>query len=66
MNPTPCPCCGAKRRRRQYLCSSCWGQLRVWVKDALKKTDNLATQRLGELYSQVANGRPLNEIEVTP
>jgi len=36
------------------------------VKDALKKTDELALQRFGELYDQVRNDRPLREIEVTP
>lgn len=66
MNPTPCPSCGAARRKAQYLCTSCWDQLRVWVKDALKKTDELALQRFGELYDQVRNDRPLREIEVTP
>lgn len=66
MNPTPCPNCGAKRRRGQYLCTSCWDQLRVWVKNALRKKDSLALRRLQELYDQVANERPLKEIEVTP
>lgn len=66
MNSTPCPNCGAERRRRQYLCTSCWDQLRVWVKNALKKTDDLAAERLRELYDQVHDHRPLNEIEVTP
>lgn len=65
MNETPCPNCGAARRRRQYLCTSCWDQLRVWVKNALNKKDDLAMQRLQELYDQVRDGRPLNEIEVT-
>lgn len=66
MNPTPCPNCGAERRRNQYLCTSCWDQLRVWVKSALRKKDDLALRRLRELYDQIANDRPLNEIEVTP
>lgn len=66
MNETPCPCCGAARRRGQYLCTSCWSQLRVWVKDALRKKDDLAVDRLAELYDQVHDHRPLNEIEVTP
>lgn len=65
MNPAPCPSCGAQRRRGQYLCTSCWDQLRVWVKNALKKTDTLAGDRLRELYDQIHDGRPLNEIEVT-
>jgi len=38
----------------------------VWVKDALKKTDDLAIERLRELYDQIHDDRPLNEIEVTP
>jgi hypothetical protein len=38
----------------------------VWVKNALKKTDNLAAERLRELYDQIHDARPLNEIEVTP
>lgn len=66
MNPTPCPCCGAKRRRGQYLCTDGWNQLRVWVREALRKKDDLATQRLLELYQQIGDHRPLNEIEVTP
>lgn len=66
MNPTPCPCCGAVRRRNQYLCTSCWDQLRAWVKNALRKKDDLALRRLRELYDQIASDRPLNEIEVTP
>lgn len=65
MNKERCPC-GAARRKRQYLCTSCWDQLRVWVKDALDKKDDFAFQRLQELYDQINNGRPLNEIEVTP
>lgn len=64
MNEARCPC-GAARRKRQYLCTSCWDQLRVWVKNALRKTDGLAMQRLQELYGQIADDRPLNEIEVT-
>lgn len=66
MNETPCPNCGAARRRGQYLCTSCWDQLRVWVKNALRKKDVLAMQRLQELYGQIIENRPLNEIEVTP
>jgi hypothetical protein len=66
VNQTPCPACGAARRRRQYLCTSCWDQLRVWVKNALKKDDDLAAERLRELYDQVHDHRPLNEVEVTP
>jgi len=38
----------------------------VWVKNALKKDDDLASERLRELYGQVHDHRPLNEIEVTP
>ncbi|AXH66365.1 hypothetical protein SEA_SATIS_216 [Streptomyces phage Satis] len=66
MKTTPCPSCGAVRRKGQYLCSGCWDQLRVWVKNALKKKDDLAAQRLRELFDQVHDERPLNEIEVTP
>ena len=66
MNETPCPCCGAVRRRGQYLCTSCWDQLRVWVKNALAKRDELASTRLGELHYEIASGTPLREIEVTP
>ena len=66
MNETPCPCCGAARRRMQRLCTSCWNQLRVWVKDALKKQDGLSARRSEELREQIQAGRPLKEIEVTP
>lgn len=65
MNEVPCHC-GAARRKGQYLCTSCWGQLRVWVKDALNKRDELASTRFGELHDQLGNGVPLREIEVTP
>lgn len=58
--------CGGNRRKGQYVCTSCWDQLRVWVKNALKKNDDLSVKRVGELYEQIKDGTPLNEIEVTP
>lgn len=64
MTVPPCHC-GGNRRRTQEVCTSCWVQLRVWVKDALKKRDALSAQRSRELHQQILDGRPLSEIEVT-
>ncbi|MFI1723889.1 hypothetical protein [Streptomyces sp. NPDC020489] len=63
---TPCPCCRQPKARSLYLCSLCWGTLPGLTRRALSRRDSKAMDRLQELHRQLAAGRPLAEIQVTP
>ena len=62
-----CPAChtGAKGQGK-YLCYDCWGQLSLPTRRALNRTDMKAMERLQDLYYQIGEGVPLDEIEVAP
>lgn len=63
---TKCLSCKQPRQPRQYLCPPCWLGLSADARRALRKRDNHAGVRLIELTHQIADGIPLNEIEVRP
>lgn len=64
---TPCPACRSRERGTgKYLCYGCWHGLPLRARRALQRHDVKATDRLQELYRQIARGVPLAEIEVTP
>jgi hypothetical protein len=61
-----CPSCRGSKSTAHYLCGGCWGQLPRHVQAALYRRDDLATQRIRELYRQIQADVPLQEIEITP
>jgi hypothetical protein len=64
---TRCPSCKTGQKGTgMYLCYDCWGQLRLPVRRALKRTDMQALSRLQDLYDQIHEGVPLTEISVSP
>lgn len=60
-----CMACDTNRRNG-YLCRDCWFNLPQAARVALRRSDDLAIQRLQELLDQLTDGVPLHEIEVTP
>jgi hypothetical protein len=63
--PLPCPACNGERKPRTYLCANCWWLLKPWVRAALRRRDNLARVRLLQLRKRIADGIPLENLEVT-
>jgi hypothetical protein len=63
--PLPCPGCGGGRKPRTYLCGNCWWLLKPWVRESLRLRDNRASLRLLELRNRIADGVPLEDLEVT-
>jgi hypothetical protein len=62
-----CPSCRtAARRRRHYVCGSCWWSLPAHTRTRLNRRDSRAAARLIELHRQLAAAVPLAEIEVSP
>lgn len=60
-----CPGCGCERASlKVYLCENCWWLLKPWVREALKRRDNLATARLILLRRKLAAGVPVEDVEV--
>lgn len=66
MRKPVCMGCNGERKKRQYLCDDCWWLLRPWVRSSLRKKDDLAMQRLRELFRQIGQARPLEDVEVSP
>jgi hypothetical protein len=63
---SPCPSCRQPKGPGKYLCLDCWNSLSGPARRALNRRGSMAVARLQELYSQLANGVPLDEIQVTP
>lgn len=60
-----CPNCDGAKGNGKYLCHGCWFGLRIEIRRRLLKSDGFALVRLRELYEQIGNAVPLEEIEVT-
>jgi hypothetical protein len=63
---SPCPSCRQPKGPGKYLCLDCWSALPGLARRSLNRRDSKAMARLQELYSQIASGVPLDEIQVTP
>lgn len=63
---TPCPSCRHPKGQGKYLCLGCWSTLPMAQRRLLNRRDSHAMTRLQELYTQVAQGVPLGEVQVSP
>jgi hypothetical protein len=67
MVSTMCPACEtAVKGKNMYLCYECWSELPLSARNALKRTDMKAMQRLQELYDQIHRDVELAAIRITP
>lgn len=66
MTKLSCPCCPRTRGAGHYLCQVCWARLKPITRRRLSIRDSRAFARLRQLHGQIAQHRPLPDIEVTP
>lgn len=70
MTPRPirrsCPSCQGSCPSGKYLCSDCWWLLPPAARRALSRKDRRAGVRHQELLGLLAEGAPLDSIEISP
>lgn len=62
-----CPACGVTLvSARHYVCGACWRALPAETRAALNRRDALTVRRAADLFEQIRQAVPLNEITVQP
>lgn len=64
---TQCPACGATLiNAGHYVCGGCWRALPADTRTALNRRDTLTVRRAADLFDQIHQAVPLDEITVQP